>query len=166
MKNINPPDIRVEGFKRDLRRDLMRAASQPRPSRFGFWFASGMAGVMALLLLAFIINPEVPQRLNALVTDSEQAPVLVADTQPQKVEPSLLQSPQLQRMLVGGPAGAEIDRQFAESILPGISQGDRVEGIAEEKIYAIRRFKVRGGKEVVVYTELGPKKSQPVIVNY
>ena len=158
LKNLSLPDIEVDRFRQDLRRDLLRAQSVPTRSSYGFAFAamSGAAMMLALVVAVFILQPRYPARLHAMLGGTTPAQVTAPASGEQLVSANL-DTPYLRELLSGGTASKEMDQALIESWyreqLPG--EGIQVKALEEEKIYALRQFQLSSGKRIVVYTELG-----------
>ena len=158
LTNLSLPDIRVDKFKQELRRDLMNAASREAQSgswRFAFGFALFAAVVFVFTTFLFVFKPEVPARLNAWMIH-ENTPVqdarVAADAPNLTVDPN---SAVVQELLNQG-LSTDADREFVKTWYREQypSHPFQVESVEDEKIYAIRRFNLKGGKKVVVYTEV------------
>ena len=152
------PDIRVEEFKRELRRNLLNEASRYSQGpnwRFGFGLACAAALVFVFTSILFVFKPELPAQLNALMIrdgQNRRVPVVLTDSPDHLSDPY---DPALQELINQG-LSTDSDREFVKNWYRQQypSHPFQIDSVEDEKIYAIRRFHLKDGKKVVVYTEV------------
>lgn len=152
----------MDRFRQTLRRDLL-AAMEARPARglkLAVSFASTAAAVFAFLLVAFVVEPDLPARLHASLlggtprVETEPAgtgavPTMVAD----------LDLSVLAHLLEEKGAGARQDRAFLESWYAQRSRPTQVKALAGERLLALRQFELANGERVAVLTEVGAPRN-------
>ncbi len=167
LKDLSLPDIKVDTFKRDLRRSLMEKATARAASgyKFPFLMASAAAGIFGVFLVLFVLKPSFPMQLHAYLAGSSEerrvvdpSPIVPVDND--LTGPSSYQDPFYSKALHRN-ASLEQDRKFIESwYQQQFSRPAEVRSVASEKIYAIRKFELTGGKQIIVYTELGEDENE------
>ncbi len=154
LRNLPKPNIRVETFRQDLRRDLKRAMSTPDQSRYrvAFAFAGGLAIAFAFFLVLFILRPEMPTQINSWLEGGSEN--MQAENSGSAVPIHSTDSNYLNQLL-NGEATAARDEAYIESWYAQQALAAQVKQIEDEKIYAVRKFRMNTGQQVVVFTELG-----------
>jgi hypothetical protein len=151
LRNVKHPEYRVERFKRSLRRELMGRAHASR-WRLAFAAASFAAATLACLIVIFILEPAVPARLHASVVGGEAPPSPVPARDLHEVG--------LQYFLDQANASAQVDREFVQRWYADRARPVGVKAVEDEKLLAIRQFRLTSGERVVVLTEIGSDDAQ------
>lgn len=159
----------MEAFRRELRRDLTADRGEsyaPAPRRFGFAAAAALA--MAALLVVFIARPAYPAKLHALLTTGDDIAVLEAAPDGTRFASADLAATgtvdrmdELKRLLQTDLVPPERDRDLVRSFYQRAYPRSVLQvNDVEDRIFAVRRFKLNGGQQAVVYTELAPNRSE------
>ena len=157
---LEKPAIEVPIYRRNLRRELMRAAGRQSitagASRFGLSLATFSAGLFAVLLILFVARPEVPALLNQRITGSEHR----IERPPTEVHgiPDIPSSADPYRI-----HASESDRRLAEAWLED-RVGQRLELVENKDLVTARRFVAEDGREIVVYTHLPAERGETTVI--
>lgn len=163
MKNLPLPDIKVDRFRQSLRRDLQRQFSKHGSSGYKWAFVTAcfLTGILASMVTAFIARPAIPANLHAILVaapeDAREArATLVAGEMAERRGIPLSRTRKGFELLQDRFLPIEADHRFLSDWYQNKypTQPFEVKAVEDEMIYAARRFKLRGGKTIVVYTEL------------
>jgi len=159
------PNIEVEKFEQALRLELMRTANAHKPARPGFqallsWSLTGVFGVMAVM---FVIRPDVAARLNRVLggpNHSAGGLELAGASEPLRPVVDHAATTLYDSLLHDERLTVDADKAFvanwAAQRFP--NRPPAIEGVTQEGLYAVRRFSVSGGKQVLVFTSLEPEE--------
>jgi hypothetical protein len=144
----------------------MIAAGQRNGYRIPFLAVGSAAATLACVLVLFIFNPSIPSRLHALVTGRSESTMITPLASAEQVVPEQVgfdgRDPILQNLLMQNDATEERDRAFIADLYKQEypTGAIQVRSIDEEKVYAVRRYELSGGKRVVIYTEIKDGKRE------
>jgi hypothetical protein len=167
LRNLPKPDVPVEEFKQGLHAELNRVIRRRAGNGYQrrFTFASAIAGVLVVVLGLFVLQPQIPTRLHAVISgaapDIEQQPMpaLPQSTSSPRSTQALPQ--QLEALFRTSSATAEIDRSVVEDWYRRQALPVGVGKLEEESIFAVRQFQLTNGERIVVLSELGQQPEQP-----
>ncbi len=163
MRDLPLPDIKVDRFRQNLRRDLRIQVSAGASNNYKWAFVAAcfLTGMLASLVVIFIARPAIPKNLHAALANKPatvDVPVERGGTDSFHGIPAS-GPPQGLVRLQDRYLPVEADHRFLSNWYQNMypTQPFEIKAVEEEAIYAARRFKLSGGKTIVVYTEL----SQP-----
>ncbi len=152
MRTTAKPDVKLDAFKRNLRRELL-SAERSTPVRPRLTATGAAIFALTAMLVLFVVNPGLPAGLNAMLTGAspDETATLELDALANQLDEQKLQA-----LLQDRFAPAEADREFVrawhEQTFP--SEPMRVRSLRNEGIFAVREFLLDNGKQIKVYTQL------------
>jgi hypothetical protein len=163
LKNLRP-EVQVDRFKQTLRRDLLRRMHRQSPPgmRLALGLTGSAAAILGLLVISFVVAPELPARLHRAMggDGTAQAPPGAAAAGMSSGETPL------RELLERSDASIQRDRAFLEVLYQQGSEPVKVKEIQGERFLAIRQFELSNGEKVAVLTDLGapsrPRQVQDV----
>lgn len=162
MRAARPPELRVDGFRQSLRRELMRAERHRRARRATAAARALAAAAIGLACIAalFVWRPSVPAAIHAFVAGAPPGIAPARNHRAPMPPPAAMvradyRPDDLQHMLRSAGASASSDWQWLDGWYEGRPAPSRVQALEDEKLYAVRRFQLTNGRRIVVLTEIG-----------
>ncbi len=172
LYNTPEPDVKVDGFERELRRSLLSSHSWRDSGltgyRGGFFLSTSLAAVFGAILIVFILQPMIPGKVHyALLSDPDANLEFAGDT-------GLVPDARtLYGLRLGSPDGRAADRERAAEDVQRVFARDldlefvrylaereyqrgpvTVEPVISDEVYAVSRFRLDNGRDALVYTQV------------
>ena len=136
-------------FRRALRHDLLREETARRSRRVRRaigGLAASVAVLMATLGL-FVARPSVPQELNAALFHDP-------GSREEGVPPSGTSSMELRQLAADERFSAGADQRWINQLYSGEPEEASIRSSIDERFFALRRYELFSGRQVVVFTEV------------
>jgi hypothetical protein len=170
--------VKVDTFRRNLRRSLLEACEQRAAKGFGYRVAlaatSSLCLVLAAVLVLFITRPAYPVQLHALLISDDAGPGFQEESRPGPVadgrgaaemHPGSSQDGEIQPLFVSRPLleqTREADRDFVRRWVEREVSAQPVTVLPMDPVetYTVSRFMLNDGRQVKVFTRV-PEAARP-----
>ncbi len=163
LSNHPKPQVNVTSFRQSLRRELLNSSRYQQAAgpnfRFAFFLSTALATMLAVVVVMLVLEPSYSTKLHyAILNDNApiapdsyaEAPQSMIDNNPS----ADLQSQYINNVLSDSDVDQELVRYLARQM---DSHPVNVRPVSNKELYAVQKYRLGNGKDVMVYTEVPNK---------